>query len=158
VTDGGAHLGLSVYFKVDLGDGDPDSLTRATGVLPTETQRAGDPLSPPLPLGRTRVRSSAWIVRSAATDPIFLEPHVESILEHLRPGWDALVNACRWHRVSLNCVLNCMPDQTTPAVHLNPSAVRALAELGAEVDIDLYVRDWQVDGPPPIGRRSIGGD
>jgi hypothetical protein len=137
-------LAVRAYFLVDLRDGDPALVTDATGLAPTETWRAGDPFEPNRKGGRPRRNFSGWVMGSAATDPIYLEPHVRSVLEQLRPGWHALVAICRDYEAALNCVVNCHLERSTPSLHLDPDMVRALAELGAQVDFDLYVWDTLV--------------
>lgn len=114
---------------------DPDGVTATLGLEPTETWRFGDRIL------NTRLKREhdGWSLSTGRKKEIELENQVRSILEKVQSRLNKVKSVSDEHDldVELACVVYVADE--TPSMHLDSEVVELMAELGAEIDIDLYV-------------------
>ncbi len=114
---------------------DPDQITTLLGIQPDVVWRIGDDLSFPSDRKRT---DNGWTIESKSSNTVDLDAHVAAILrvignakshfKHLPPG----------STITLSCGITVNQGPGSPSMVFSPQMVAILAELGAEIDIDLY--------------------
>ena len=114
---------------------DPDHITKLLGIQPDAVWRIGDDLS--FPSDRKRA-DNGWTLESKVSNTVDLDVHVAAILrvignakshfKHLPPG----------STISLSCGITVNQGPSGPSMAFSPQMVAILAELGAEISIDLY--------------------
>src|SRR6266508_874114 len=113
---------------------DPDEVTNRLGMRPSRARAPGI-LSPvtgrPYPDG-------AWIVESDQPPWAPLDAHVAAVLSRVAGLWHELKGLAAEHSAGLSCVVHSFGGDT-PTIGFDPVDVRRLAELGAWIDVDLYV-------------------
>ena len=117
----------------------PDEVTSLLGVQPTETWRLGDLV----PRTILRHKHDAWLwstgyERLDAEHTIDLMSQVRRIFDRLHPDTAKLIDICT--RLQLEPALNCVlyvEGNYRPAVHFDSDIIQWLAQLRAEIDIDL---------------------
>jgi hypothetical protein len=119
---------------------DPDEITSLLGVQPTRTWRFDDPV----PRTLLRRKHDAWFLsigyeRLDEEHTIDLMSQVRRIFDRLQPDTAKLIDICT--RLKLQPVLSCVlyiEGNDRPAVHFDTDIVQWLAQLQAEIDVDLY--------------------
>ena len=125
-----------MYYLLSSTDLDPDAVTAATGITPTDTWRLGDIhyVTPRL----TRYRAySAWRVKSDPAMSVELEDHVGWVLAQLESGWDRLVELGHRYQAAIVCVID-TAEITGPGMHFDSDVIARFAALNALIDIDYY--------------------
>ncbi len=123
-----------VEYRLYGADLDPDRVTASTGILPRATWRTGDLVHPEAIL---RHKVNGWAVRSKVDQGAELVAHFESVLEQLRPGWDALVELGTQHWAVFECVLKVYEAQG-PELYLSSNILGFVTQLHADIGFDLY--------------------
>jgi|SRR5579883_2442928 len=116
-------------------DLDPEGVTAAVGIQPSETWRSGDLVSDRAIIRR---KLDGWKVDSSLPLSSSLEEHVENVLGRLRPGWLPLVDFCTENQAKLYCVVRIYGGARPPII-FNRGILRDVVELSAAIEIDLYV-------------------
>lgn len=116
-------------------DLEPEEITTALGIVPTETWKVGDLISKKATFHH---KQNGWSLKSKLEDSATLEDHVESVLEQLKPSWQPLVKMCTRYYTEIECVIYVFGDDS-PAIHFNRETLKRISELNAEIDIDLYI-------------------
>jgi hypothetical protein len=115
----------------------PTEISRRLGLSPSKTARCGERIGK----SALRYKFDLWSISTDKRDSLALEEQVREILA--RVGTSA--NSIRMVRdelsiyVELACAVYVQGQ--APSMTLSPETVAQLAELGAGVDIDLYVID-----------------
>src|SRR5947207_9065115 len=114
---------------------DPDEITQQVGVTPTDTWRLGERIQNTA----LRHKHDGWSFSTGLQESFDLSQQVRTLLDQLQPYFAALTNCCR--RWSLEAEIECViyAEGQIPAIHFDPDDVKRIAELGAEIDVDLYV-------------------
>lgn len=119
---------------------DPDEVTTLLGIKPTETWRLGDLIQNTF----LHHKHDGWCLSTGQEEldeqnSIDVPRQVRFIFEQLQPYTSKLKDVCARFRldVELTCVVYIEGDR--PAIHFDSDVVRWLAELNAEIDVDLYV-------------------
>jgi hypothetical protein len=120
-------------WYVLAGDFEPDEITRATGLTPSEVRRKGDEPR----LGAAILKRSSWSIDSGLTPSDEFHEHLEDLLARLRPGWDALRALGTEHEAGVEAAIYCRQAQG-PLVQLSPEHGAAIAELRATLGFDIY--------------------
>jgi hypothetical protein len=115
----------------------PDEVTATLGLAPSRSWRTGDLINERM--GRRR-STGEWCLSSGLGLDAPLEEHVDAVLRQLRPCWPRLVDLCTRYEAGLNCVVKSYGGDR-PALPFDKEVVRRCAELGAWIDVDLYVFD-----------------
>ncbi len=125
---------LAASFTLTGFDVNPEEITAMVGVTPTQTWRTGDLVDP---RATVRRKSNGWKVSSESDTAADLGELVGKVLVILRPGWPVLQQLVAQHNALFNCVVH-VYDSGAPAISLDKDLIRAVADLGVGVDIDLY--------------------
>ena len=64
---------------------------------------------------------------------------VEKLLCALAPSWSYFTDLGKTSPPGLMCVIEASGNEGTPSLHLTSSAISRLHELGASLDVDIYV-------------------
>jgi hypothetical protein len=121
-----------VWFVL-AGDFEPDEITRATALTPTNAHRKGDRPRP----GAARLKKSLWSIDSGLTPSDEFHEHLDALLSRLRPAWTALCALGATHEAFVRAAIYCRQVQG-PLVQVSPAHAAALAELRATLDFDIY--------------------
>jgi len=115
---------------------DPDAVTDALGVAPSEVHRRGEEH------GRVRrvVSENIWRLESKVNDSIELQPHVTWLLQQLPKDLSVLSRVTERWEVQL-AVATHVFGSTGPSLALDGESISRLASMGASLDIDTYCRD-----------------
>lgn len=115
---------------------DPDEVTRALGLFPTETRKAGAERAP----GKVWHHHD-WSIRSGVSETeIDAAKHFEDLFAILQPHI-ADINAFtkRWHVTpSISWVVYVFADEQAPNGVIPPQTFRILCELDAWLNVSLY--------------------
>jgi Domain of unknown function (DUF4279) len=122
-----------VSYSLGGPDLDPDQLTKATGINPDFTARAGTPRP------RTGLihDQGIWLVDSGLDRSAEFHQHIDSLLARLTPAWGALVEMGQRFEADVDVAIH-LAEAEGPVVVLLPDAAAKFAELNASVCFDLY--------------------
>jgi len=134
---------ISVYFEFAGFDIDPDEITRLTGITPTRIRRAGDPIYGASLLSeearqRIRVKVNRWDVNSGLDPNVDLPTQVKALFERLEPAWDRFIELSQQYVPVMECIVKSYGGDR-PQIFFDKEVIRKLAELNAEIGVDLYV-------------------
>jgi len=130
-----AYSEIYAYFALK-GDFEPDALTRELNISPTRIYRKGE--QNPL-FKATRLYSrSTWRLDSGLDRDRALDEHVNAVMAKLEGAWEALVRVSAEYEAWLNCVIYTHGGDN-PAIGLERGVLKRLAELNAQLDVDLHV-------------------
>jgi hypothetical protein len=128
---------ISVEFKIYDFSCTSEDITALVGIIPTSTGKAGDLISPNRPL---RHQNNFWCIKSPLEQSEELDVHIQEILKILQPGWSVLTELCNHYNAELSCYIYVEDeDMRVPAIHFNKETIQKVSELGAEIDIDMYL-------------------
>jgi hypothetical protein len=85
-------------------------------------------------------KEGGWSLAAPRSPDVELQEQVEALLSLARPAWRNLLAASALGHAELSVALHVSPGPQ-PATQLTRGQIMALAELGAELDIDLF--DWE---------------
>lgn len=125
-----------MYYLLSSTDLDPDAVTAATGVIPTEVWRLGD-VAHVAPRRTHYRKTSGWRVQSDPSMSKELDDHVRWVLGRLAAGWDELVTLGHSHQAAIICVVD-TAESTGPGMRFESDVIARFAELNALLDIDYY--------------------
>ena len=86
---------------------------------------------------RRQLAETSWRCRSSRPLTSDLAEHVASILAQLDTFWEQIVNVARSGYCQLSIALY-VGEGPQPPWYLTPAQIARLAELGSEVDVDIY--------------------
>jgi hypothetical protein len=118
----------------------PDEITALLEIQPTGTWRLGDLV----PRTALRRKHDAWFLSTGYENlddehSIDVMSQARCLFDRLQPATAKLIEICT--RLKLESALNCVlyiEGNDRPAVYFEPYIVQWLAQLHAEIDIDLY--------------------
>ncbi|MGA9380240.1 MAG: DUF4279 domain-containing protein [Phormidium sp.] len=126
---------IYAYFALTKFDFEPEEITAKLGIIPDETWRVGDLITP---RGTIRKKHNGWRLNSKLEKSAELEDHVKSVLEQLQVGWLPLVELCSQYYAEIAGVIYYWSG-SVPAIHFDKHIMQQVAELNAEIDVDLYL-------------------
>lgn len=144
---------ISVYLTISDFDFEPEEITAFLGIIPSKTHKKGEPI---IPKGNPnyQYKHNHWSLKSLSNDSIELAKHIESIFEQVKEKWQILVDIGNQYYIEIECAIYIYDDseQPIPIIHLDKEITQKLAELNAEIDIDLYVlpQDNKKAGRSPL--------
>lgn len=120
------------------GNFDPGRVTRLLDFEPTRTWRAGDPVGN---RGITR-KDNGWVVEIQKAETLDVAEPLGKLLEMLKPRLTELY--LETAKQGLVAILTCAvyvdaKDGAAPAMHFPRETIAQLHEMGASLDVDLYV-------------------
>ncbi|MBE9012942.1 DUF4279 domain-containing protein [Pseudanabaenaceae cyanobacterium LEGE 13415] len=115
-------------------DLNPEDVTSKVGIQPTKTWLKDELISSK---AQIRYQQSGWKLRSYSTTSDDLSEHFHIVLEQLKQGWQPLVELCSIYDAEFCGVIYTSGDR--PAIHFDKEILKAVLQLNAEIDVDLYV-------------------
>ena len=88
------------------------------------------------PKAGVRRKSNGWSLKFNLDKSVELDEPIKSIFEKLQPSWQSLVEICKQYDPMINCAV--YGYQQIPAIYFDKDIVRKVAELNAEIDVDVY--------------------
>ena len=114
---------------------DPDHSTKLLGIQPDAAWRIEDDLSFTSDRKRT---DSGWTIESKVSNTVDLDAHVAAILRVIGNAKSNFKNLPQGSTISLSCGIIVNHGPGGPSIVFSPQMVAILAELGAEISLDLY--------------------
>jgi hypothetical protein len=114
---------------------DPHHITKLLDIHPDEVWRIGDELSFTSERKRT---DNGWVLVSKISNMVDLDAHVAAILEVIGNAKSNFKNLPQGSTVYLSCGITVNRGPGGPSIVFSPQMVASLAELGAEIGIDIY--------------------
>lgn len=131
---------VSAAFTLTGLELDPVTVTALTGITPSISWQIGELIDERAAL---RHKQSGWRVESSLPPSAELGDHVKDVLARLRAGWAPLKGLAAQFGAEISCVLYVTYGGGTPSVNLDKDTVARIADLTADIDIDLYVLPGQ---------------
>lgn len=123
---------ILVHFTLTGTGLEPDEVTAATGLSPGKVWRAGDFIAGS---GR-RYEYGGWRIASGLDDTAGIAEQLAALLGRLEPVRAGLARFMTTEYGEIGCVV--YAHESVPEMHLSRDLLRRTADLGVEVDIDLY--------------------
>jgi Domain of unknown function (DUF4279) len=114
---------------------DPHHITKLLGIQPDAIWRIGDALSFASEHKRT---DNGWAIVSKISNTVDLDAHIAAILEVIGNAKSNFKNLPQGSTVYLSCGITVNRGPGGPSIVFSPQMVASLAELGAEIGIDIY--------------------
>lgn len=113
----------------------PEQISKVVGCSCDRSWRIGDKR------GKTIIveKVNGWVLDSALPKSASLETHIEKILERVTRQSDKIRRLSKQECVELSCVIYAA---SPPALNFDKKVVRQIAQLGANLDVDLYIGDF----------------
>jgi Domain of unknown function (DUF4279) len=127
---------ILVEFLLTGFEVDPEKITVAIGIEPTESWNVGDAIEKT----KLKRKENGWALSSGLDKSSELEEHLDVLFEQLQAKWAILTSLCSKYDAEISCTVYGYEAQG-PAMHLDKKIVKFIAELNAEVDIDYYCLD-----------------
>jgi hypothetical protein len=110
----------------------PDCITAMLGVKCDKEWRAGDTRK------HTTIVESAngWVLHSSLPRTADMDAHIDLLLQVLEPVKESIRRLSATETVELSIVIY---SPSPPALRFDASIVARIAELGAGLDVDLYI-------------------
>jgi hypothetical protein len=112
----------------------PETVTEVLGLQCDRFWHCGDTRADTIIIEK----NNGWVLHSGLPKTAPLEEHIEAILRILTPFKEKIKSLSCTDTVELSCVLYASHP---PALSFGHSTINRLAELGASLDIDLYVME-----------------
>ena len=113
----------------------PEEITQILGIRPTKTWLRGETVTP---RAKNVHKSNGWTLR-APCDPLnsTVDEQVDSLISIITPHIEAFAKLPTGVYIELSCILY-VYDYSRPVIGFSASTVRILAQIGANIDIDIY--------------------
>jgi hypothetical protein len=121
-----------LFFTVTGSTLDPDEITRITGLQPAKIWHIGDTIGK----GGRKYKENGWKLDSGLERSKSLDDHLAALLAKIEPVLAALSKLDASYYKELACVIEAYC--ANPGMHFDRNMITLLAQLGAEIDIDLY--------------------
>ena len=126
---------IAASFTLRGSNVDPGDITAALGIVPSTTWRVGD-LIPNTPMAR---KDNGWRLSSPRRASYHLEDEIKYVIDKVSSRVDAIRATIVKFRLEAEIACAVYVKGDVPSMHLDNDLVRIVAELGADIDIDLYV-------------------
>lgn len=116
---------------------DPDKVTTLVGIDPTKTWRKDDRIPSTILIEKY----TGWTISSPEETSIHLDKQIVRLLKPIVLVKEKIIEA--YNTYGLEAELSCFVfvEGQTPVIHFDSQIVKLAAELGAEIDVDLYQFD-----------------
>jgi hypothetical protein len=123
---------------------DPPLVTRRLALTPSRAFRADDPIV----AEKGKRRTNGWVLSIGPERSFAVDEQVERLIAQLKPKTAEIVGLREELGVQLRiyCVVY-MADQT-PNIWFKPDVVAWASQIGASIDVDLYIANEAVLRPP----------
>jgi hypothetical protein len=110
----------------------PEEITDRVGLVPASIWKVGEQIGI-----SSRIRQeNGWVLASGLDHSRDLREHLHSLMEKIAPTTDRLSDLAGDCEIEVACVLYAY--DFIPEMHFDAGIVRAVAAIGAEIDLDLY--------------------
>ncbi|MEA5470216.1 DUF4279 domain-containing protein [Spirulina sp. 06S082] len=123
-------------FTVLNFDCDPDEITAFVGVTPSKVWKKGDLIYPNASVSH---KQNGWTIKSELDNSIELSKHIEVVLNKIEDNWQSFVKICCKYYAELECTIYIYDEDNRPTISFDKKLVKKLAQLNAEIDVDLYI-------------------
>jgi hypothetical protein len=132
---------LTTYFDL-VGDGfDPNEVTAELGIEPTKTWRRGESLVPGM-----RPRShDVWSLKFGGEASWDFESQLDQLVELMQPRSKALAGLYDRFGIRAHVTCEVLMEADAPAICLDAKMVSALADLQADLEIDVLQRNAELE-------------
>lgn len=126
------HAELSL-FSEDL---DPERIADLLGIPADEEWRKGDPKGARAVAFR---KEGCWRIVTVPSEDCdrSLNDHLRDLLERIKPVRESLSTLAEGCSVEFGAVIEF--DETVPDLHVDADVVKAMAQMNAELDLDIYL-------------------
>jgi hypothetical protein len=121
-----------VRLKIASSRHTPEIITRALGLSSDRSWRVGDKR----PHTIIEEKNNGWIINSGRPKATSLEEQVQALLDRVDQCKGAIKVLSRDASVEFSCVVYA---DTAPALNFSADIIDRLGQLGASLDIDLYL-------------------
>jgi hypothetical protein len=123
---------IIVRLKVTSASRTPEQISDATGILCDHSWRIGEKREKTILVEKT----NGWVLNSKMPKNAPLEVQIEELLERLIVHADRIRVLSEHETVELSCVVYA---SAPPSLNFNKSVIQRVCQLGASLDIDLYL-------------------
>ncbi len=110
----------------------PEEITEKLGISCDNSWRLGDKRKKTI----IEEKENGWVLDSGLSRSASLENHIDVLLKRLSPHAVTIRLLSQKSKVELSCVCYAA---TPPALNFSSGIIKRLDELGASLDIDLYL-------------------
>jgi hypothetical protein len=125
---------VKVYFKITGFDCPPSNITNLIGIEATKTWLKGDLTHPKAII---KHRQNGWMLQSSLSKDTPLREQIESLLDIVLPRKGVLRKLPNGSEKSILCAVYSVDGR--PDISLPADVIIAIAEIGANLDLDLYL-------------------
>jgi len=110
----------------------PEELTRSIGLECERSWHIGDKR------GKTQIKepSNGWMITSGMGEAASLEEHVKALADRIAPVATQIAALEKDASIEVSCAIYA---EHPPALSFSASCIQQLANIGAGLDIDLYI-------------------
>lgn len=114
----------------------PTLLTEKLGIEPTQAWAKGDDV-----IGKDLKRKdSLWLLSTVYQESLDVNESIALLMDILKPEKNALQEIKRLYDVKYTLeIMIKIRDEEAPAIYFNTNCIQFINDIGAEIDIDLYV-------------------
>ena len=123
---------IIVRLKVTSASRTPEQISDATGILCDHSWRIGEKRKKTILVEKT----NGWVLNSKMAKNAPLEAHIEELLGRLVVHADRIRALSEHETVELSCVIYA---SAPPSLNFNKSVIQRICQLGASLDMDLYL-------------------
>ena len=110
----------------------PEQITKIVGIPCDKSWRIGDKRGKSI----LTHKKNAWALCSNLSNSDSIQEQVEKLLERLSPYKNKIKKISENDNVQFSCIIH---TSTSPALHFSMAIMRKICQLGASLDIDLYL-------------------
>ena len=123
---------IRVHFTLTGTDFEPEAVTAATSLKPAKIWHVGDFIG----VSSRRYDYHGWRIDSGLAETTGMAEQLEALLARLEPARRSLEPFIGTAYAEIGCVIYAY--ECVPEMHFSRDALQRVAEIGAEIDIDLY--------------------
>jgi hypothetical protein len=116
---------------------DPPLVTRRLALTPSHAFRAGDPIV----RENGKRRTNGWVLSIGPERSLAADEQVERLIAQLKPKTAEIVGLREELGVELRIYCIVYVADQTPNIWFKPDVVAWASQVGASIDVDLYVGD-----------------
>jgi hypothetical protein len=124
---------FKVSFTISGHGFDPNVITTTLQITPTKVWREGDVI----PNTKSTWKHDGWRLTTEETEGFDTTRHLREILDKLSPVEPLVRSLCNTHNLSAELSCAVYIEDQAPILHFDRDIVEQLANLSAEIDIDV---------------------
>jgi hypothetical protein len=125
---------IIVHFTL-IGRFNPDEVSEKLGISPTKTWRFGESIQKTL----ASYKHDGWRLSTNEVETLDLDKQLKKIWDIIHPFNSKIINICEDLKLDaeIACSVDVEGDQY-PALYFERESIKRIAELNAELDIDIF--------------------